>query len=127
LVILVVVFGLHPVLDTLAAQALVVLGFDIRVFHPIGDGGAAFGEVHAGVVDMSLAGRAGLAARRMRPEPGGQSQRLLGGAEMLVIPPRPARRRRHHADRLVVDAPALARLAPLPWPDAVPLRPGLSV
>ena len=46
---------------------------------------------------------------------------------MLVIPARAARRRRHHADRLVVDALDLARFAVLPRRHAVPLRPGVGV
>ena len=43
------------------------------------------------------------------------------------IPARAAGRRRHHADRLVVDALDLAVLAVLPRRDAVPLRPGVGV
>ena len=77
---------------------------DERVLHPVRDGGAALGDVHRGVVGVLLAGRARLAAGIVRAEPGGQPQRVLRGAEMLVdtsarrpAPPspcRPARSRR---------------------------------
>src|SRR5262245_28319257 len=114
LVVLIVVLGLHAVLDALAAQPLVVFRLDEGVLHPIRDRAAAFRDVHRGVVDLGLAGRAGLATGIVRAEPGGQPQRLLRGAEMLVEPARAARRRRHHADRLVVDALDLVGLAVIP-------------
>ena len=46
---------------------------------------------------------------------------------MLVEPARAAGRRRHHAERLVVDALDLLGLAVLPRRHAVPLRPGVGV
>src|SRR5262249_61065767 len=74
-----------------------------------------------------LAGRAGFAAGIVGPEPGGEPQWILGGAEMLVVPARAARRRRHHAHRLVVDALDLVGMAVLPRGDAVALGPSISV
>src|SRR3954469_11048423 len=127
LVVLVVVLGLHAVLDTFAAQPLVVLRLDVRILHPIRDGAAAFGDVHRGVVDVLLAGRAGLAARIVRAEPRGQPQRLFRGAEVLVEPARATRRRRYQANRLVVDALDLVLMAVLPGIDAEPLRPRVGV
>ena len=46
---------------------------------------------------------------------------------MLVIPARPAGRRRHHADRLVIDALDLIALAVLPRREAELFRPRVSV
>src|SRR5215813_4852887 len=103
-VVLVVEFRLHPVFGAVAPQGLVVFLADVRIFHPVRNRRAAFGDVHSGVVDMSLARRTGLAPGIVRPEPGGEPQRLLGRAEMLMEPAGAAGRRRHHADRLVVDA-----------------------
>src|SRR5579872_6316800 len=104
LVVLVVVLRAHAVLHALVDQALVVFLLDVRVFHPIRDGAAAFRNIHRGVVDVLLAGRAGLAARIVRTEPSGETKRLLRGAEVLVEPARAAGRRRDEADRLVINA-----------------------
>src|SRR5262249_325490 len=103
LVVLVVELGVHPVRRAVALERLGVFPGDEGVLHPIRDRRAAFGDVHAGVVDVLLARRAGFAARIVRAEPGGEPQGFLGGAEVLVEPARAARRRRHHADRLVID------------------------
>ena len=46
---------------------------------------------------------------------------------MLVVPARAAGRRRHHADRLVVDALDLVGMAVLPGRQAVAFRPGVGV
>src|SRR3974377_2246481 len=46
---------------------------------------------------------------------------------MLMIPARAARRRRHHADRLVVDALDEMRLAIAPWIDAGMFGPCVGV
>src|SRR5713226_9491147 len=85
LVVLVVELRLHAVDHALAREGLDVLPGDERVFHPVGDGCAAFGDVHGGVVSMDLAGRAGLATRIVGAEPGGEPQRITGRAEMLVV------------------------------------------
>src|SRR5262249_32959166 len=126
-VVLVVILGLHPVLGAFALEGLAVLLCDVWIFHPVRDGRAALGNVHRGVVDVLLAGRAGLAAGVVRAEPGGQAQRLLRAAEMLVEPARAAGRGRDHADRLVVDALDLVLLAVLPRIDAAPLGPRIGV
>src|SRR5580704_12596923 len=76
--------GVHPALDAGARQGRRVLGTDERVLHPVRDRGAALVDVHAGVVDVRLAGRAGLASGRVGTEPGGQPERLLGDAEVLM-------------------------------------------
>src|SRR5262245_2099484 len=127
LVILVVELRLHPVVGAVAAQGLFVFAADERVLHPIRDGGAAFGNVHGGVIDMGLARRSGLAAGIVRTEPGGEAQRLLRGAEMLVEPAGAAGRCRDHADRLVIDALDLGGLAVLPRRHAGALRPRIGV
>src|SRR5437868_6406168 len=41
---------LHPAGHTLRLQPGLVLAADEGVLHPVGDGGAALGDVHAGVV-----------------------------------------------------------------------------
>src|SRR5690242_14092054 len=110
LVVLVVELRVHAVLAAVALEGLGVFLGDEGVLHPVGNRAAALRNIHAGVVGVDLAGRAGLAAGRVGPEPGGETQRVLGGAEMLVKPARPARRRRHHADRLIVDPLDLALL-----------------
>src|SRR3984957_7861725 len=104
LVVLVVELRVHAVGRAVALERLDVFLGDVRILHPVRDGRAAFGDVHGGVVDVLLAGRAGLAAGIVRAEPGGEPQRLFRGAEVLVEPACAARRRGHHADRLVVDA-----------------------
>src|SRR5262249_3690741 len=123
---LLVEVGLHPARHALGLELGLVFGADEGVLHPVRDRGAALRYVHRGVVGVLLARRPGLAAGIVRPEPGGQSQRLLGGAEMLVVPARSAGRRRHHADRLVVDALDLVGMAVLPGRDALALRPRLA-
>src|SRR5579864_1451054 len=103
-VVALVIFRPHAVLGAFALHGLGVFATQERILHVIGDRGAAFGNIHRGVIGVFLAGRAGLAAGIVRAEPGGEAERFLRGAEMLVVPARAARRRRHHADRLVVDA-----------------------
>src|SRR5262245_27111001 len=104
LVILVVELRLHPVVGAVAAQRFLIFLADEWILHPVRDRAATLRNVHGGVVDMGLARGPWLAPGIVRPEPGGEAQRLLRGAEMLVEPARAARRRRHQADRLVVDA-----------------------
>src|SRR6185437_15508007 len=77
--------------------------------------------------DVLFAGRAGLASRVMRAEPGGQPQRFFRGAEVLVVPACAAWRRRDEANRLVVDALDLVLMSVRPRIDAAPLRPGVGV
>src|SRR6266851_4753667 len=127
LVVLVVELRLHAVDYALAREGLDVLPGDERVLHPVGDGGAAFGDVHGGVVGMDLAGGAGLATRIVRAEPGGEPQRLAGCAEMLVVPARATRRRRDEANRLVVDPLDEVRLAIAPRRNAGMFRPRVGV
>src|SRR5690348_2121188 len=90
LVVLVVELRVHAVLRPVALEDLGIFLGDEGILHPVGNRRAALGDVHSGVVDVLLAGRAGLAARIMRAEPGGEPQRLLRGAEMLVKPARAA-------------------------------------
>src|SRR5215472_13403368 len=127
LVVLVVELRVHPVLRAVAPERLGVFLGDEGVLHPVRDRRATLGEVHAGVVDVLLARRTGFAPRIVRAEPGGEPQRLLGGAEVLVEPARAAGCRRHHADRLVVDPLDLVLLAVLPRRDAEAFRPSVSV
>src|SRR5262245_6708600 len=61
--------ALHPALHAFRFQPGLVLAADEGVLHPVGDGGAALRDVHAGVVDVLLARRARLAARIVRAEP----------------------------------------------------------
>src|SRR5438552_12550679 len=120
-------FGVHSARHPFRLELCLVLGADEGIFHPVWDRAAPFGDIHRGVVGVLLAGRAGLATRIMRPEPGGQAQRLLRRPEVLVVPARAAGRSRHHANRLVVDAPDLVGLTVLPRSDAASFRPGIGV
>src|SRR5580700_518520 len=126
-IIALVIFRPHAVLGALALHGLGVFLPQERILHVIGDRGAAFGNIHRRVIGVLLAGRAGLAAGIMRAEPGGEAESLFRGAEMLVVPARAARRRRHHADRLVVDALDFVHLAVFPRRQAETLGPCVSV
>src|SRR5205814_1779427 len=92
--------GIHAAGDAVLPERLLVLPAQVRVFHPVRDRGPALGNVHAGVVDRLLAGRAGVAAGVVRTEPGGEAERVLRRGEVLVVPARAPGRRAHHADRL---------------------------
>src|SRR5208282_5060860 len=117
----------HAVVDAGTFERRGVFLADERILHPIGYRGPALVDVHRGVIDMRLAGRTWLAPRRIGAEPGGQAERLLGDAEMLVVPARAARRCRNHADRLVIDALHLVCLAVLPRRQTGALGPGVGV
>src|SRR5262249_49372239 len=124
---LLVEFWLHAARHAFCLELGLVFGADEGVLHPIRDRGAAFGDVHGRVVDMLLAWRPGLAAGIVRAEPGGQPQRVFRCAEVLVIPARAPRRRRHHPDRLIVHALDPAGMA-LPPPRAPVARaPGIGI
>src|SRR5260370_26102663 len=125
--VLVVELRLHAVDHALAREGLHVLLGDERVFHPVGDGCAAFGDVHGGIVGMDLAGRARLAARIVGAEPGGEAQGITGCAEMLVVPARAAGRRRDEADRLVGDALDEVRFSVAPRRDARMIGPRVGI
>src|ERR1700726_2766189 len=92
-IVALVIFGTHAVLGAFALHPLRVFLAQEQVLHVIGDGGAAFGNIHRRIVDVLFAGWPRLAARIVRTEPRGQPECLLRGAEMLMIPARPARRR----------------------------------
>src|SRR5262249_24210693 len=124
---LLVEVGLHSARHPFLLELRLVFSADEGVFHPVWDRRAALGDIHRGVVGVLLAGRARLAARIVRPEPGRQPQRILRRAEVLVVPARAAGGRRHHADGLVVDALDLVGMAVLPGSDAVSFRPGIGV
>src|SRR5580692_11545676 len=126
-VIALVIFRPHAVLGAFALHSLGIFLAQERILHVVGDRGAAFGNIHRGVVGVLLAGGAGLAAGIVRAEPGGEAERFLRGAEVLVIPARAAGRRRHHANRLVVDAFDLVHLAVFPRRQAEALGPGVGV
>ena len=96
--------GLHAALDAVRLEDLLVFLADVGVLEPVGDRGAAFLQLHAGVVDVLLAGRAGIAAGVVRAEPGGQAERLVTDGVVPVIPARAAGRCRDEAELLVVDA-----------------------
>src|SRR5258708_18636921 len=104
----------HAVRHAALLQRLRVFPADERVLHPVGNGSSALGNVDRGVVGVFLARRAGVAAGVVRAEPGGEAERVLGHAEVLVVPARAAGGRRPHADRLVVDALPLAGTPVLP-------------
>src|SRR5208282_3242907 len=126
-IIALIIFRAHAVLGALALHPFRVFLAQERILHVIGDRSAAFRNVHGRVIDVLFAGRSGLAPGIVRPEPGGEAERLFRRAEMLVVPACAAGRRGHHADRLVVDALDLGRLAILPWRQPKLLRPGISV
>src|SRR3984957_2558693 len=126
-IIALVIFRPHAVLGALALHGLAVFLPQERILHVIGDRRAAFRNIHRRVIGVLLAGRAGLAAGIVRPEPGGEAERFFRGAEMLVIPARAARRRRHHADRLIVDAFDFVHLAVLPRRQTEALGPSVGV
>src|SRR5258705_8689653 len=90
--------GFHPVHRAFGLELFGELLAQIRILHVVGNRGAAFRNIHGGVVGVLLAGRAGLAAGIVRTEPCGQPEAFLGGVEMLVIPARAARCRRNHAE-----------------------------
>src|SRR5579871_4259436 len=48
--------GTHAALDAISGYHCFPVLFDLRIFHPVGDRRAAFGDVHAGIVNVSLAG-----------------------------------------------------------------------
>src|SRR5215467_14969211 len=125
--VLVVELGLHAVDHALAREGLPILLGNERVLHPVGDRGAAFRDVHSGIVSMDLTRRPGLATRIVRAEPGGEPQGIARSAEMLVVPARAARRGRHHTHRLIVDPLHAVRLAIAPWRDAGMFGPGVGV
>src|SRR5215470_2276907 len=110
-----------------AVVALIIFLPQKRILHVIGDRGAAFGNIHRRVVDMFLARRSRLAAGIVRAEPCGEAERVLRCAEMLMKPACATGRRRHHADRLVIDAFDVVALAILPGREPQMLRPGVSV
>src|SRR5690349_21639519 len=91
-IVALVIFRAHPVLGPFLPHALGVFLTQKRILHVIGDRGAAFGNIHCGVVGMFLTGRSRLAAGIVRAEPRGEPERLFGRAEMLVKLARPARR-----------------------------------
>src|SRR5262249_49934384 len=126
-IIALVIFGPHPVFRAFLPHAFGIFPAQEWILHVIGDGGAALGNVHRRIVDMFLAGRSGLATRIVRSEPGGQSERLFRRSEMLMIPARAARRRRHHPNRLVIHALDLIGFTVLPRRDAEMLGPGIGV
>src|SRR5690349_18396664 len=78
--------GIHAAWNAIPLQRVLVLFADVRVFHPVGDRSAAFGDVHAGVVDRLLSRHARVAPGVVRAEPGGEAQGVLRPAEMLVVP-----------------------------------------
>src|SRR3954468_7816477 len=115
----------HAAGHALLRERLLVLLAQERVLHPVRNRGAALGDVHAGVVDRLLAGRAGVAPRVVRAEPRGEAERVLGRGEVLVVPARASGRGAHHADRLVVDALHLVGVPVLPRRDAEALGPAV--
>src|SRR5262249_51712589 len=61
--------GLHSARHAFRLERRLVFGADEGIFHPVGDGGATLGNIHPGVIDVLLAGRARLAAPIVRAEP----------------------------------------------------------
>src|SRR5258706_16009727 len=98
--VLVEEFRHHAALNAVLGDHRLPILLYLRIFHPIRDRGAAFGNVHCRIVDVLFTRRAWLAPRIVRAEPREQAQRLLRNAKVLVIPARAAGRGRDHADRL---------------------------
>src|SRR5580692_10153650 len=67
-VIALVIFRPHAVLGAFALHGLGIFAAQKRILHVIQDGGAAFGNIHRGVIGVLLARRAGLAAGIVRAE-----------------------------------------------------------
>src|SRR6267378_8382996 len=80
----------HPVRHAARRERFPVFLADVRIFHPVRDGGASLGDVHAGVIDGFLSRRAWISPVVVRAEPGGQAERVRGDAEMLMVPARAA-------------------------------------
>src|ERR1700687_3897897 len=59
LVVLVEEFRQHARGDAVFRDRRLPIGTHLRVFHPIRDRSATFGNVHGGVIDVPFAGRAG--------------------------------------------------------------------
>src|SRR5262245_43163016 len=76
--------GLHSARHAFRLKRRLVFGADEGIFHPVGDGGAALGNIHPGVIDVLLAGRALLETRIVRVEPRVKAQRLFASAEVMV-------------------------------------------
>src|SRR5437899_1696657 len=109
-------------------EDLLVFPADEGILVPIGNGGATVADVDGALVDRLLAGTAGLVgAMIVGAVPADQAQLLLAGAEMGVEPVAAERRRRHHADRLVVLAEHLVGLAVLPRREPERARPSIGV
>src|SRR5579872_4864268 len=73
-IIALVIFRAHAVLGAFALHALGVFFPQERILHVVGDRGAAFGNIHRGVVCVLFARRAGLAARIVRTKPRGEPE-----------------------------------------------------
>src|SRR5215204_3943776 len=68
----------HPALGAVGGELLLELLAQIRIFHVIGDGGAALVHVDGAVIQQRLARDAGLArALVVRAVPGGDAQRIV--------------------------------------------------
>src|SRR5262249_35977229 len=83
---LIVELRLHAIDRTFAREDLAIFLSDKWILHPIRDRGAAFRDVHGGVIGMDLAGRARFTARIVRTEPRGKPQRFARCAEVLMVP-----------------------------------------
>src|SRR5262245_45916696 len=118
---------LHPVLRAFRLELGGEFLAQIWILHVVRDRRSALRNIHGRIVGVLFAGRAGLAARIVRAEPGGEPEALLGRVEVLVKPARAARRRRHHAELGVVDALDLSSLAVLPRRHAAAFRPSVGV
>src|SRR5258706_14602265 len=88
LVILVEEFRQHAALNAFLGDHRFPILFYLRVFHPVRNRGAAFGNIHRRIVDVLFTRRAGLASWIVWAEPREKTHRLLRHAAMLRIPPR---------------------------------------
>src|SRR6266545_3873681 len=95
---LLVEVGLHPVLRAFRRELGGKFFAQIRILHVVGDRRSALWNIHGRIVGVFLAWWSRLTARIVGTEPGRQPEALFGRVEVLVIPARAARGRRHHAE-----------------------------
>src|SRR5262249_14585965 len=121
-------FRIHPACHAFALERRLELLADRGIFLVIGNGAAAFAQFDRAVVHELLARPTRFArALVVAPMPGGDAHAFLGDAEMLGAPAAAHGRGRDQADRLVLLAQDLVRLASVPGGRAERLRPRVGV
>src|SRR5262245_53140071 len=119
---------LHLRLDAFLSQCLLVFLAKEWILEPIRNSGAPLGHVDSAFIGILLARHAGLVlAMVVGAIPTDQSQRFLADSKMRMKPVTAIRCGGDHADRLIVLAVDIFRLAVLPWRHPVASRPSVGV